>query len=280
MAERRMFAKTIVLSDAFLDMGLGARCLYMTLGMVADDDGFVNSPKSIMRQTGATEDDMKVLIAKKFIIPFESGVIVIKHWRINNYLRNDRYHETTYLDEKAELDIDQNGAYTMKDVDGIPGIPTMVYQGIPNNGIPSIVQDSIDKSSKDKSSKGESEGETRPVDATPQKRFVKPSFDDVQEYCRLRGDKVDAKRFYAYYESNGWSVGRGKMKDWKAAVRYWETDEKKAKSYSRPGSYFTATGNEESYAMWNSAMNTSNIDEDTSEEDLAILGIGSALRGE
>ena len=112
MAERRMFAKTIVTSDAFLDMPLSARCLYFTFGMFADDDGFVNSPKSIMRQVGASMDDMRILIAKKFIIEFEDGVIVIKHWRINNYLRNDRYIETKYKDHRASLALDENGAYT------------------------------------------------------------------------------------------------------------------------------------------------------------------------
>ena len=124
-----MFAKTIVLSDAFLDMPLSARCLYFTLGMFADDDGFVNSPKGIMRQCGASEDDMKLLMVKKFLLSFESGVIVIKHWRINNYLRNDRYNETKYLEEKSTLSVDENGAYTF---------------GIPNSGIPSIGKDSID----------------------------------------------------------------------------------------------------------------------------------------
>jgi hypothetical protein len=111
MAERRMFAKTIVTSDAFLDMPLGARCLYMTLSMLADDDGFVNSPKSIMRQCGATEDDLKVLFAKKFVIPFDSGVVAIKHWRVNNYLQKDRYIPTKYIREKALLTIDGNGIY-------------------------------------------------------------------------------------------------------------------------------------------------------------------------
>ena len=132
MAERRMFAKTIVLSDAFLDMPLSARCLYFTLGMLADDDGFVNSPKSIMRQCGATDDDMKILIAKKFLLTFESGVIVIKHWRINNYLRNDRYNGTKYVEEMASLKVNDNGSYSY---------------GIPNNGIPRIDKDSIDKDS-------------------------------------------------------------------------------------------------------------------------------------
>ena len=111
MAERRMFAKTIVLSDAFLDMPCSARCLYMTLGMVADDDGFVNNPRSVMRQSGATDDDMKLLVAKKFVLIFDSGVIVIKHWRINNYLRGDRYVSTKYIDERSELEIDENGGY-------------------------------------------------------------------------------------------------------------------------------------------------------------------------
>ena len=121
MAERRMFAKTIVLSDAFLDMPMSARCLYFTLGMLADDDGFVNAPRGIMRQCGASDDDMKLLIAKKFVLIFDSGVIVIKHWRINNYLRNDRYTATKYLEEKQSLEIESNGAYH------ISGIPNMVY---------------------------------------------------------------------------------------------------------------------------------------------------------
>ncbi len=111
MSEKRMFAKAIVLSDAFLDMPATSRCLYFTLNMMADDDGFVDAPKSIMRQCGATDDDMRVLIGKKFVIPFESGVIVIKHWRINNYLRKDRYTPTKHTREMAELTVKENGAY-------------------------------------------------------------------------------------------------------------------------------------------------------------------------
>jgi len=117
MAERRMFAKTIVTSDAFLDMPPTARCLYFTLGMFADDDGFVNNPKSIMRQSGASIDDMNILIAKKFVITFESGVIVIKHWRIHNYIRGDRKHDTKYAEELSSLNIDENGAYSLTDVE-------------------------------------------------------------------------------------------------------------------------------------------------------------------
>lgn len=112
MAERRMFAKAIVLSDAFLDMPMSARCLYFTLAMLADDDGFINSPKSIMRQCGSTSDDMNILITKRFVLTFESGVVVIKHWRIHNLIQKDRYRETKYLEEKALLTLDGNKAYT------------------------------------------------------------------------------------------------------------------------------------------------------------------------
>ena len=120
MAERRMFAKTIIDSDAFLDMPISARLLYYDLSMRADDDGFVNSPKKIMRFVGATNDDMNILIARKFVISFENGVVVIKHWRIHNYIQKDRYIETKYKEEKAMLNLDENNAYTFND-----GTPTI-----------------------------------------------------------------------------------------------------------------------------------------------------------
>ena len=114
MAERRMFAKTIIDSDMFIDMPMSARLLYYDLAMRADDDGFVNSPKKIMRFVGASMDDMNVLIARQFIIPFESGVVVIKHWRIHNYIRKDTYKETPYKDEKALLYLDKNNGYRLE----------------------------------------------------------------------------------------------------------------------------------------------------------------------
>ena len=114
MAERRMFAKTIIDSDVFTDMPISARLLYYDLAMRADDDGFVNSPKKIMKFVGASTDDMNVLIARQFIIPFESGVVVIKHWRIHNYIRKDTYKETPYKDEKAMLCLDENNGYRLE----------------------------------------------------------------------------------------------------------------------------------------------------------------------
>ena len=100
MASKRMFSKQITDSDAFMDMPLSTQCLYFHLGMQADDDGFINAPKRIQRVIGASDDDLNILIMKKFIIPFQSGVVVQKHWHINNNIRSDRYKETVYLEEK------------------------------------------------------------------------------------------------------------------------------------------------------------------------------------
>ena len=122
MAERRMFAKSIIDSDAFLDMSLSTQALYFHLSMRADDDGFVNNPKKIMRMIGSSDDEMKILMAKKFLLGFESGVVVVKHWKIHNYIRTDRYNETNYKHEKALLVEDENKSYSL----GIPhDIPTV-----------------------------------------------------------------------------------------------------------------------------------------------------------
>lgn len=113
MADRRMFAKTIIDSDAFLDMPLSSQSLYFHLSMRADDDGFLNNPKKVQRMIGASDDDLKLLIAKKFLIPFESGVVVIKHWKIHNYIQKDRYKPTVYAEEKAQLRMKENKAYSL-----------------------------------------------------------------------------------------------------------------------------------------------------------------------
>lgn len=115
MAKRRMFATTIIDSDAFLDMPLSAQALYFHLSMRADDDGFINNPKKIQRMVGASDDDCKLLIMKRFIITFESGVIVIKHWKIHNYIAKDRYTPTIYKEEMAQLTVKENKAYTEND---------------------------------------------------------------------------------------------------------------------------------------------------------------------
>lgn len=209
MAERRMFAKTIIDSDAFLDMPMSARLLYYDLAMRADDDGFINSPKKIMKFIGATNDDINILIMRKFIIPFDNGVVVIKHWRIHNYIRKDTYNETAYKEEKAMLELDENKAYRISSQLSVDG---------------SLTQVSIGKDSIGKDSIGNNMG-----------RFTPPDVVEVQAYCYERCNNVDAQAFVDFYSSKGWMVGKNKMKDWKAAVRTWERNRSQNGSQQKTG---------------------------------------------
>lgn len=137
MAEKRMFSKQIIDSDAFLDMPLSAQALYFHLSMRADDDGFIDNPNKIQRIVNASADDLKLLIAKRYILKFESGVIVIKHWRIHNTLKADRYKPTVYLEEKKLLEVKENKSYT--ELKGLQEIPCF------QNGTNMETQCSIDK---------------------------------------------------------------------------------------------------------------------------------------
>ena len=205
MAERRMFAKTIIDSDSFLDMPMSTQALYFHLSMRADDDGFINNPKKIQRMIGATEDDLKLLIAKNFIIVFESGVIVIKHWKIHNYIRNDRYKPTVYQEEKELLNLKENGVYTL---------------GIPNG----YQMDTQVRLGKDRLGK---------VNNKEGNKFVKPTIEEIQEYCLERKNGINANAFYDFYESKNWMIGKNKMKDFKACIRTWEQRNKKEKQSSK-----------------------------------------------
>ena len=206
MAERRMFSKLITNSDSFLEMPSSSQNLYFHLNMNADDDGFVDKVKSIMRMIGAKDDDLRVLIAKSFIIPFDTGIVVIRHWRINNYIRNDRYKETIYSAEKETLSIDKSGVYTS----GIPNgyqMDTQVRLG----------KDSIGKVSKEESIKEESELPSTPLSkhkygeygcvllTTTQydklisdygdKNYIDKVIDRVDEQCKMTGNKYKWKYF-------------------------------------------------------------------------------------
>ncbi|QGJ84843.1 hypothetical protein [Lactococcus phage P1045] len=128
MAQRRMFSKKIVETDLFMEMSPTAKLLYFYLNMSADDDGFVGNPKTIKLISGATDDDLKILIAKQFIIPFDSGVVVIKDWKIHNYIQKDRYNQTQYLDEKKQLLVEENGTYT-KCIQDVSSLDTQVRLG-------------------------------------------------------------------------------------------------------------------------------------------------------
>ena len=248
MAEKRMFAKTIIDSDAFLDMPVTARLLYYDLAMRADDDGFVNSPKKIIRMIGASQDDLTILAMKKFIIPFESGIVVIKHWRIHNYIRKDTYNPTPYVEEKNMLELDQKNAYKLIEnnasIQSVDGSSTERIRAVDDT----LTQIRLDKNRLDKISIDKYNGDDKSSPVSSQKRFVKPSLDEVKAYCQERGNNIDAEHFIDYYESNGWKVGgKSAMKDWKAAVRNWE---RRRIDTNNTESYHTPTADEYDFSDW------------------------------
>lgn len=257
MAERRMFAKTIVLSDAFLDMPLSTRCLYFSFGMVADDDGFINNPKSILRMCGASKEDMDILITEKYIIPFKSGVIAIRAWRANNYLQKDRCNPTSCKEEMKTLSVSDSGfyveltcgseseehpdyyvestcgsgvytqksekedsVYTQKSENDIS-----VYTQKSENDDSVYTQDRLDKISIDQDNKRQNAptgAGARTREGEKRTIFPQPTLDEIREYCQSRNNNIDPEQFYDFYESKGWMIGKNRMKDWKAAVRTWE----------------------------------------------------------
>lgn len=187
MAERRMFTKKITNSDAFIDMPLSTQALYFHLNMEADDDGFNSSPKKIQRMIGASDDDLKLLMAKNFIIPFESGVVVIKHWKLHNYIQNDRYKETVYTEEKKQLKVKENKVYSLMDTNCIQDGYT---------GKVSIDKYSIDKNIYIEADKKQKYGEYG---------RVKLTINEYQKLCKEFGEDFinsQIQKIDEYVESN------------------------------------------------------------------------------
>lgn len=217
MANRRMFSLDVCDTDAFLDLPASSQNLYFHLGLRADDDGFVSSPRKITAMVNCSGDDLKLLVAKGFIIPFDNGICVIRDWRTNNYIRSDRYKETRYLEEKSRLSVGENGAYQLADAAaGLPsGIPTVNRVG---DG-----RDTQYRLGKDRLGKDSLESAGLPAaDKPPSPRFVPPTVEEVAAYCTEKGYTIDPAAFVDYYTANGWVQGRGKpLKDWRAAVRNW-----------------------------------------------------------
>ncbi len=233
MAERRMFAKTIIDSDAFLDMPTTSQLLYFHLSMRADDDGFVNKPKSVMRMVGCKDDDLKLLFVKKFLIPFDSGVVVIKHWKIHNYIRKDTYTETKYKEEKASLEMDENNSYRLASDsplrlrdESVTSPSTQVRLGKESIGKESIIMGDSDESAQKKTTK-----------------FIPPTVEEVSDYCFERGNTVNPETFVDFYSAKGWMLGKNKMKDWKAAVRTWERKEKEQPNRPQKSNYVDSIKN-------------------------------------
>lgn len=192
MAQKRMFDKRITDSDKFTDLPNSTKALYFMAGMNADDRGFFQ-PRRLQKMCGFTDDDFKVLIAKRYFISFESGVMVITDWNKNNYLDKNRITETEYIEELNLLRL-INEKYELN--------TTCLTDVKPMFNQYSIEENSINK------------------------RFKKPTLEEIKEYCKERNNNIDAQRFIDFYESKDWMIGKNKMKDWKAAIRTWEKNSK------------------------------------------------------
>ena len=239
-----MFSKTIIDSDLFLDMPLSTQALYFHLSMRADDEGFVNNPKKIARMIGADEDSLKLLAAKQFIIPFESGIVVIRHWKIHNYIQKDRLKTTAYTTEKSQLTTNTNGEYSLNDIKSRTDCTQNGYKTDTQDSIGkySIDKSSIVEDSKDKILSISDNKESMSADAlapakSKREKFIPPTVEEVQAYCKETGKPINAEAFVDYFTSNGWKVGgKTPMKDWKAAVRQWRRrDEENGKVYKGDG---------------------------------------------
>lgn len=214
MADRRMFTRKVTDDDNFMSLSSSAQALYLHLSMSADDDGFCNQVSISMFKAHASVADLQQLLEKRYLYQFDNGVIVIKHWRMANALRKDRYTPTVFKEELARLELKPNGSYTFSD-NGCQ----LVASCLPQNRID---KNRIDKDRLGKYNKGES------VRGEKAERFVPPDVNQVQEYCDSRNNGIDAQTFVDFYTSKGWMVGKNKMKDWKAAVRTWERNSKRS----------------------------------------------------
>ncbi len=224
-----MFNPSIVESDAFLEMPISTHALYFHLGMNADDDGFVN-PKKIMRMIGVTDDDLKVLISKHFVLPFENGVIVIKHWRMNNLVRKDWYRPSQYVECKAKLYIKDNGSYTTDPSQGIPMIQapkSLVNEPVPNSLTTSLPQIRIDQ---DRIGEEKKDVVALKYLTNPPKEdmdYFKTRFlvtdkeildkcEDLLNYCRMHKKYYKSYRAFLLNALKGDFKARGVMKDIKS----------------------------------------------------------------
>ena len=231
MAERRMFTKKITDDDNFMSLSASAQALYLHLSMSADDDGFCNQVSASMFKAHASIQDLEALLSKRYVYQFENGVIVIKHWRMANALRKDRYTPTAFQEELKQLRIKENGAYTLEEgssvADWLPSGCRLVATDKDRIGKDSLGEDSLGK---DSIGKVNSEGEKR-------KRFIPPTLEEVKAYVKERNSSVDPKRFFEYYETGKWKDAKGQpVRNWKQKLITWEKKDKPNKFCDHPQS--------------------------------------------
>ncbi|HIB1806849.1 TPA: DNA replication protein [Enterococcus faecalis] len=270
-----MFAKTIIDSDAFLDMPLSTQSLYFHLSMRADDDGFINNPKKIQRMVGCGDDDLKLLMAKRFILVFDSGVIVIKHWKIHNYIRNDRYKPTLYQEEKAELAEKNSKAYTFK----TEVIESENHLGIPDDNRMGYQMDTQVRLGKDRLVKDKKKNSVEPSSTMselfekvwktyPKKTNKKKAREQFLKKFKTEEDLESFKKGYkdylAYIKLNDWYHPQELFR-WIRDDRY--NDEYDLSQTNKQPAYSKAPVRQEQLPNWNGMQE----DVPLSPEELAEL---------
>lgn len=218
-----MFSNAIVNSDVFLDLPLSTQALYFHLVMDADDEGFVGNPKRLQRVIGATDKDMQNLIDKRYILTFQSGIIVIKHWYIHNYIPKERFSNTTYTEEKATLKLDDKNAYTeiSKCNTGChtkcnTECNTDVIQNDNQVSYECTTQIKLNEIKLNKN-KRENAYTHAHEDILP---FI-PTLQEVKDFFKLKSISIDPERFYNYYSSLGWKKGNTPIENWQLLALEW-----------------------------------------------------------
>lgn len=224
-----MFSQDITETDYFTSMPEGARLLYFVFGMLADDYGFLANPEGIIRQQAIARDNYNILIIKKFIIPFESGVIVIRHWHMNNYIRPERRTDTHYQEELSQLVL-INKEYKLIDVE-------ISRDEIPDSqapDAPEIFDVQMSDTGKVRLSKvrlGQVKNPT--INQTPTHEL--PTYEQVETYCKEKGYTFNCQKFYQTYAKFGWQYRDGKKIDWRQQADYWnQTEYPKRKPEPQP----------------------------------------------
>lgn len=231
VAGKRMFSREVLCSDAYTDLSFEAQSLYVQLCMDADDWGFVGAPKRLQRSIGTSESAMKELHERGFVRTFESGALVILDWWRNNTITESRRKPTAYPSELSMLTETESGRYEPVD--------DKAYEQHANAFKEHEVACKVHASKEEVSSVEVSTDKGR-----KRKRFVKPTREELLDFCRKEGltcVEREVDRFIDYYESNGWMVGKNHMKDWRATARNWER-RKSAERGNRDEGVFDAIG--------------------------------------
>ena len=220
MAEKRMFSKIIIDNDVFMDMPLSTQALYFHLCLSADGEGFIGNPRRILKTIGASEDDFKILILKRYILVFDSGVIVIKHWRIHNNLEKN-YTPTSYVEEKSQLMLDAKGSYVEKNKDSSLKQNNILF--LKDNILEEKDNNIIEENIIDKERKYISKERNSDADYTSDLDILGyiPTLQDVKDYIALKSYNIDPEYFYDYYTARGWKINGQKIENWQYLVNTW-----------------------------------------------------------